>query len=133
MRRTLVIFTCCIAVVGLGVVAGASTTAKKTPTKIQKPKTSMLRAHQPRLWGKVTAVNAKAMTITVHNWKNGNHTITLNSKTQLLEGGSHIKLDKITVGSIVLIDYKMQDKSMVAASVHLRRKAMMAPKAKSKK
>lgn len=132
MRRTLVTVVSCLAIAGLAGVAGASTTTSRTTVKSHAAKTAVHKAKHERFWGKVTAVDAKAMTITVHNGKKGDRTFTLSSKTRLREGSTDIKLDKIEVGSHVAIFYEMSGKSMVAISVHLHIKKSKAPMTKGK-
>jgi len=99
--------------------------------KSQSAKPAVKKAKHERLWGKVTAIDTKAMTITIHNKKKGDHTVSLNSKTKLREGKTDIKLDKIKVGSHVGIFYELNGKSMVATSVHLHVKKAKTPKTKT--
>ncbi len=132
MRRILMIVVCCLTVSGLAVVAGASTTPTKAPTKSQSAKTTVHKVKQERLWGKVIAVNAKAMTITVHTKWKGDQTITLNSQTMLHEGKAKVKFDKVKIGDHVGVTYVMAGQSMVATAVHVRVERAKAPKAKAK-
>lgn len=129
MRRILVTVVCCLAVAGLAVVAGASTTPSKTHKKSHSAKTSTHQVNHGERWGQVKTVNAR--TITIHNRNKGDLTFALSSSTKFREGEQDIKPNKLAAGSEVLIYYHMDGKSMVATSVHLHLKKAMSAKKKA--
>ena len=81
----------------------------------------------PPLHGKVAAVDAAAMTVTV-----GQSTVTVTSETKITKDGKPATLADITVGTTVVITSKKDDTGKLTATA-IRAGEKAAPKGENKK
>ena len=74
---------------------------------------------QPAIHGKVSAVDAAAMTVTVNTKKGGDQTYTVNSDTKIMKDGVAAKLADIAVGDVISGAYKEDGGKMIATKINV--------------
>ncbi|MEJ2695191.1 MAG: DUF5666 domain-containing protein [Candidatus Sulfobium sp.] len=89
---------------------------------------SLSFAAMKQLTGKVTALDKKAMTITVHG-RRGEVTATIDQKTKIVEGKEKKALDDVQVGAKVTLKYTKADGKAVAKRIVIKEAAQAKEKA----
>ena len=99
--------------------ATAPAPAKAAPAKAAPAKAAPAKAKVSQVTGSVTAVDAKAMTLTVKG-KKGDVSLVATDKTKVLKGKEKKTLADVTVGASVTVTYSEEDGKMVAKKIAIK-------------
>jgi len=116
MKRNIALFTVAAALMAMPAFTHAqdanTSTTPDTTAPAAKKKHGGAAIH-----GKVSAVDATAMTLTVSTKKNGDQTFTVTTDTKIMKNDASATIADITVGEVVSIDSKKDGDKMTATKI----------------
>lgn len=111
MKKVVALASVVVFVLGICVAAFATSNAPAAESAAPAPKAKIMR-----ITGEITALDAKAMTLTVKG-KKGDVSLVADEKTKVLIGKEVKGLSDLKVGDKVTVKYTEKDGKMVAKSI----------------
>ena len=112
MKKNITLFAIAVA----ALMAVPAITRAQTATPAAPDASAPAQKHGARIMGKVTAVDATAMTVTVAG-KAGDNTYTVTSDTKITKDGQPATFADITVGTAIHGAYKKDGDKMTATMI----------------